>query len=98
MSSASVKHGAVGRSVSRVDGVMKATGRATFAAEYRLPNLAHATLVPARIPRGRVVAIDDSGARRSAGVLGVMTRENAPEMRPAEVFGSTDTEPAADAS
>ena len=98
MSSIQVKHGAVGRPVSRVDGVVKTTGKATFTAEYQLDHLAHASLVPAHIPRGSVLAIDDSSARRLPGVLAVITRENAPKMRPAEIFGATETEPAADAS
>ena len=59
-----VKHGAVGRPVNRVDGVMKTTGKATFTAEYRLNNLAHAALVLACVPRGKILTIDDSRARR----------------------------------
>jgi xanthine dehydrogenase YagR molybdenum-binding subunit len=98
MSPGSAKRGAVGQSVSRVDGLLKATGKAKFTAEYNLANVAHAALVLARIARGKIQRIDISAARGAAGVIAVITHENAPAMRATEVFGATSTEPAAAAS
>jgi xanthine dehydrogenase YagR molybdenum-binding subunit len=92
------KRGAVGHTVSRVDGLLKATGKATFTAEYHIDNLAHAVLVLARIARGTIQRVDTSAARRAPGVVTVITRENAPRMRATEVFGAATTEPAAAAS
>jgi xanthine dehydrogenase YagR molybdenum-binding subunit len=98
MSAVQTKRGAVGQPVNRVDGPFKVAGKAPFTAEYAIENLAHAAPVLARIARGRIVRIDTSAARRAPGVLEVITRENAPKMREAEVFGPETSEPAAAAS
>ena len=66
----------VGSPVSRVDGPAKVTGAAIYAADFALPNLAHAALVHATIPHGRIVAIDTREADACSGVLAVMTHEN----------------------
>ena len=42
----------VGRPLDRADGTAKATGSATFSAEYQVPDIAHAVLVHASIARG----------------------------------------------
>jgi xanthine dehydrogenase YagR molybdenum-binding subunit len=70
----------IGQPVSRVDGRDKVTGRATYAAEFRMPNLAHAAVVRSMVARGRVVAIDISGARGSPGVIAVLSHLNAPKL------------------
>lgn len=98
MTPAGVKHGAVGRPVSRVDGIIKATGRATFTAEYPLEHVCHAALVLARVAVGRIVRMDTATAESAPGVLAVITHENAPAMHPAAVFGGDADEPAAAAS
>jgi xanthine dehydrogenase YagR molybdenum-binding subunit len=98
MSAIHMKRGAVGQPVNRVDGPIKVTGKAPFAAEYAMENLAHAAPVLARIARGRIIRIETSAARGAPGVLDVITRENAPKMQGAEVFGVTTSEPAAAAS
>jgi xanthine dehydrogenase YagR molybdenum-binding subunit len=96
--SAQVKRGAVGEPVSRVDGVAKVKGAATFTAEYPLEHVAHAVLVLARIVRGRVIRIETTAATNAPGVIAVVTRHNAPKMRETEMFSATATEPAVDAS
>ncbi|MEV4170528.1 xanthine dehydrogenase family protein molybdopterin-binding subunit [Nonomuraea sp. NPDC049709] len=73
----------VGRAVDRLDGRAKTTGEARFAAEHPYPDLAHAALVHATIPRGRITAIDTAEARAVPGVIDVLTHENAPAMKPA---------------
>jgi xanthine dehydrogenase YagR molybdenum-binding subunit len=92
------KRGAVGRPMSRVDGLAKVMGRATFTAEYQIENLAHAALVLARIARGQVERIDTAAARSAPGVVAVITRENAPALCVTDVFGTVGSEPAAAAS
>lgn len=72
----------VGEPVDRVDGKLKVTGRARFTAETPVPGLAYAVLVQSTIGRGRIVKIDDEAARSAQGVVGVMTHENAPRVRP----------------
>jgi xanthine dehydrogenase YagR molybdenum-binding subunit len=72
----------VGRSVARLDGPAKTTGRARFAAEHAYPDLAYAALVHSTIARGRITAIDTSVALEVEGVIAVLTHENAPAMNP----------------
>src|SRR5439155_10192455 len=66
----------------RVDGRLKVTGRATYAAEFARPKLTYGALIQSMIANGRVVKIDLSAARSAPGVIGILTRENAPQFRP----------------
>lgn len=70
----------VGQPVSRVDGPAKVTGQATYAAEFNLKNLAYAALVPSTIAKGWILGIDTAEAERAAGVIAVITHENAPRL------------------
>lgn len=66
----------VGQRVSRVDGPAKVKGEATYSAEFGLPKLAHAVLVSATIPHGRVRRIGTEAALAVPGVLDVLTHES----------------------
>jgi xanthine dehydrogenase YagR molybdenum-binding subunit len=57
----------------RVDGVAKVTGRATYAAEFQVRNLAYGHIVTSNIARGRIASIDTKAAERAPGVLKVVT-------------------------
>ena len=70
----------IGRAVDRVDGPDKVTGRARYTAEIVLPDLAHAVIVGATIPAGRVTAIDDLPPDAADGVLAVLTHLNLPRI------------------
>ena len=74
------KPGAVGTSLSRVDGPLKVMGKARFAAEVTLPNLTYAALAYSAIAKGRIAEIDTAAAKAAPGVLLVMTHKNAPRM------------------
>ncbi len=97
MSSGTRKAGAVGRPVSRVDGPLKVTGRATFTAEYKLENLAYGAIVTSTVARGTIEKIDAEEAEAAPGVLAVVTHENAPKMRETAILGDP-TEPGVSAS
>jgi xanthine dehydrogenase YagR molybdenum-binding subunit len=71
---------AIGKPVSRVDGRQKVTGAATYAAEFNVPNMAHAAIVRSTIASGRIASIDSAAAERSPGVIGVLTHRNAPRL------------------
>ncbi len=71
---------AVGKSMNRVDGRLKVTGGARYAAEFPTENLAHAVVVESTIARGRITKIDTSAAEKSPGVLAVITHLNAPKL------------------
>lgn len=72
----------IGQPRERVDGKVKVTGEARFAAETNMQGLVHAVVVPATIPSGRIKSIDDSAAKKSPGVLAVITYLNAPKLNP----------------
>ncbi|MBW4498899.1 MAG: xanthine dehydrogenase family protein molybdopterin-binding subunit [Scytonema hyalinum WJT4-NPBG1] len=71
----------VGAPVDRVDGRLKVTGSATYAAEPKIENLAYAVLVQSAIANGRIRDIDTRDAERAPGVLAVVTHRNAPQLK-----------------
>jgi xanthine dehydrogenase YagR molybdenum-binding subunit len=75
-------HTYLGKPLNRVDGRPKVTGQARFSAEFRPKNLAYASVVTSTIAKGRIRHIDTAAAQQAAGVLGVITNENAPTMKP----------------
>jgi xanthine dehydrogenase YagR molybdenum-binding subunit len=71
-----------GRSVDRVDGPLKVTGAARYAADAPVDRPLYAVIVQSTISRGRIRAIDESAARAVAGVVEILTHRNAPRIRP----------------
>jgi xanthine dehydrogenase YagR molybdenum-binding subunit len=63
----------VGQPVVRVDGQLKVTGAARYAADNPVPNVAYASLVCATVPLGGVDRIDSAAALNHPGVLRVLT-------------------------
>jgi xanthine dehydrogenase YagR molybdenum-binding subunit len=70
----------IGPPLDRVDGRQKVTGGARYAAENKLENLAYGVLVSSTIPAGTIRTIDDSMAKKSPGVLAVLSHRNAPKV------------------
>lgn len=68
---------AVGKPIDRVDGRLKVTAGARYAAEFPLPNLAHAVLLQSTIARGRIKSIDTKAAEKAPGVIALITHLNA---------------------
>jgi len=66
----------VGQPIDRVDGKLKVTGAATYAAEYQVKNLAYGVSIMSTITKGRIKNIDTSIAEKLPGVIGIMTSEN----------------------
>ena len=69
----------------RYDGVAKVTGKAKYAAEFRVPNVSirdmtYAYMVQSTIPNGSIISIDSSAADHASGVLAVITPFNAPKL------------------
>ncbi len=73
---------AAGAPLSRLDGVQKVTGTATYAYEYPVEGVTYVFPVQSTIARGRVVSIDASAARALPGVIAVLSHENAPRLAP----------------
>jgi xanthine dehydrogenase YagR molybdenum-binding subunit len=69
-----------GRPLDRVDGRLKVTGQARYAAEVAVANVVHAVIVGSAIAKGAVASIDVRAAGSAPGVLTVLTHENAPKL------------------
>jgi xanthine dehydrogenase YagR molybdenum-binding subunit len=70
----------VGQSTSRIDGLLKVTGTAAYATDYVIKNTAHAVIFKSAIAAGKILDIDTSEAEKAAGVLAVITHQNAPKL------------------
>jgi xanthine dehydrogenase YagR molybdenum-binding subunit len=70
----------IGQPLIRVDGRAKVTGAAKFAAEFELPNLAHAVLVTSTIANGTITRMDTAAADKAPGVVAILTPGNAPQL------------------
>ena len=82
----------IGKDMSRVDGVAKVMGKAKYAAEFKIPNLAHSFLVTSTIAKGTIKSIDIAEASTAPGVIRVYTHENYPKVpQDAAASGNRDT-------
>ena len=78
MSTSVVTH--VGSPRSRVDGRLKVTGAAKYAAEFTAPDLLVGYVVSGSIAKGRITRIDSAAAEAVPGVIRVFTHENRPRL------------------
>ena len=77
----------IGQPVTRIDGKLKVTGGARYAADYPIENLAYGVGVPSTIASGRILKIDVSHAEAMPGVLAILRHDNFPKLyRPANAF------------
>lgn len=63
----------IGRSVPRVDGHPKVTGRADYVGDLKLPGMLHAAVLRSPHPHARLKKVDAGEARRVPGVRAVVT-------------------------
>jgi xanthine dehydrogenase YagR molybdenum-binding subunit len=70
----------IGQPIDRVDGRLKVTGRAKYAAEFTVPGIVHAVLVQSTIGAGAVTGFDSDAAKAMPGVLAIITPQNAPKL------------------
>lgn len=71
---------AIGRPVSRIDGVAKVTGAAKYAAEFSVPGLVYGVAVGSAIAKGDIKRIDLCAALAVPGVIEIFTHENRPHV------------------
>ncbi len=77
----------------RVDGPLKVTGQAKYAAEYNMPGLLHGYMVNSAIAKGRVLSIDSTEARKIPGFVEIFTHENRPDYSEANKSYKDETGP-----
>jgi xanthine dehydrogenase YagR molybdenum-binding subunit len=66
----------IGTPTPRIDGPLKTTGAAQYAADFHFDRMAHAVPVSASIASGRITSIDTSAAEQMPGVLLVLHHGN----------------------
>ena len=69
-----------GSPVDRIDGPLKVTGAARYAADAPVEHPLFAVMVQSTISRGRIRAIEETAARALPGVVEVLTHRNAPRV------------------
>ncbi|MEV2231891.1 xanthine dehydrogenase family protein molybdopterin-binding subunit [Streptomyces phaeochromogenes] len=71
---------AVGAPLSRVEGRLKVTGQAKYAADHEPDGVVHAVVVDSSVALGRITGIDTRAALAQPGVLKVIHHRNAPKL------------------
>ncbi len=66
----------IGQPVTRIDGKLKVTGRATYAVEHPIENVAYGVAVASTIGNGRIKNIDTAEAEKMPGVLAILHHGN----------------------
>ena len=75
------RHGSnAGQPLTRRDGLLKVTGRATYAADNHPEGLLYAVVATSGIARGRVAGLDVAAAKAHPGVVEVLTPANRPPL------------------
>jgi len=68
----------IGKSAPRLDAVEKVTGKAKFAADFKISGMLYAKVLGSPYPHARIVGIDTSKAESLAGVRAVVTSKDVP--------------------
>src|SRR6266853_2932359 len=66
----------IGRDTPRIDGPLKVTGVAQYAADFHFPGLLYAVPVEATIANGKIDKLDTSAAEKMPGVRAIFHRQN----------------------
>jgi xanthine dehydrogenase YagR molybdenum-binding subunit len=76
-----MRHGSnIGQPLTRLDGVLKVTGKARYAADNHPKSMLYAVMAISNIARGRVISLDAQAAKSHKGVVEVMTPANRPPL------------------
>jgi xanthine dehydrogenase YagR molybdenum-binding subunit len=70
----------IGKPLDRVDGRLKVTGGARYAAEVKVPEVTYGVLVTSTVTKDKIAHIDTSAAEKAPGVLAVLTNHNTPRI------------------
>ncbi len=83
-----------GDAVPRVDGRVKVTGQARYAAEHLADDMVFGVVVNSSVAKGRIVALHLDEALAVPGVVQVLSHLNRPRMRKLDLFYKDMTAPA----
>jgi CO/xanthine dehydrogenase Mo-binding subunit len=87
MATKTIGSGQVGRSVPRLEGQAKVTGRAEYVHNLRLPGMLHGKIFRSTVAHGHIKRVDVSAARALAGVYRVVTIEDVRKVIPNPFYG-----------
>jgi CO/xanthine dehydrogenase Mo-binding subunit len=79
--------GQIGRSVPRLEGREKVTGRAEYTHLMRLPGMLHGKIFRSTVAHGRIKSIDTSAAKTIPGVFRVITADDVRKVIPDPYYG-----------
>ena len=77
----------IGRSLPRIEGRDKVSGRAEYTHNLRLPGMLHAKIFRSTIAHGRIKSIDTSAAKKVPGVYRVVTIDDIKTVIPNPYYG-----------
>ena len=77
----------VGRSMPRLEGRAKVTGRAEYTHTMRIPGMLHAKLFRSTVPHGKIRSVDTHAAKNVPGVAHVITIEDVKRLIPNPYYG-----------
>ncbi len=84
---ATMTSGQVGRSVPRLEGEAKVTGRAEYVHNMRLPGMLYGKIFRSTVAHGRIRSIDVSAARALEGVQRIVTIDDVRKVVPNPFYG-----------
>ncbi len=87
MTTRTIGGGQIGRSVPRLEGRDKVTGRAEYTHLMRVPGMLHGKVFRSTVAHGRIKSIDVSAARKLPGVHRVITAEDVIKVIPNPYYG-----------
>ncbi len=70
----------IGQGLDRIDGLLKVTGAANYATDYKIKNVAYGVIFKSTIAAGEIATIDLSEAEKLPGILTIITHKNAPTL------------------
>src|SRR5271169_5934856 len=79
--------GQIGRSVPRLEGREKVTGRAEYTHLMRLPGMLYGKIFRSTVAHGRIKSIDVSAAKKIPGVFRVITSDDVRKVIPDPYYG-----------
>src|SRR3954454_10380244 len=79
--------GRIGRSLPRLEGREKVTGRAEYTHTMRLPGMLHGKIFRSTVAHGRIKSIDTSAAAKIPGIHGVFTADDILKVIPDPYYG-----------
>ena len=71
----------VGKSVPKVDSLVKSTGEAQYVADMVLPRMLYGKILRSPVPHARILNIDTSKARKVKGIKAIITGTDTPKRK-----------------